>query len=44
MLDLFSFPKKLKEELIGLVLYKDMDAKVVAKRYSLPKVHTLQIG
>jgi transposase-like protein len=41
MLDRFSFPKKLKEELVGLVLYKGMDAKVVADKYGLPNVHIL---
>jgi len=41
MLERFSFSKKLKEELVSLVLYKGMDAKVVANRYGLPEVHTL---
>jgi transposase-like protein len=40
MLERFRFPKKLKDELVGLVLYKGMDAKEVAKRYGLPGVHT----
>ena len=41
MLDRFSFPKKLKEELVGLVLYKGIDAKIVADKYGLPNVHIL---
>ena len=41
MLERFKFPKKLKEELVGLVLYKGMDAKVVADKYGLPNVHIL---
>lgn len=41
MLERFSFPQKLREKLVSLVLYKGMDAKVVAARYGLPEVHTL---
>ena len=41
MLERFKFPKKLKDQLVSLVLYKGMDAKEVAKRYGLPCVHTL---
>lgn len=41
MLERFSFPKKLKEKLVSLVLYKGMDAKVAAKKYGLPNVHIL---
>lgn len=41
MLERFRFPKKLKDELVGLVLYKGMDAASVAKRYGLPNVYTL---
>src|SRR6266496_5003193 len=41
MLERFSFSKKLKEELVGLVIYRGMDAKDVANRYGLPHVNTL---
>lgn len=41
MLERFRFPKKLKEGLVGLVMYKGMDVKDVTKRYGLPDVHTL---
>jgi transposase-like protein len=36
-----KFPKKLKEELVGLVLNKGMDVKIVAERYGLPNAHIL---
>jgi len=41
MLGRFSFPRKLKEELVSLVMYKGMDAKSVAEKYGLPHVNTL---
>ena len=41
MLERFSFPKNLKEELVSLVFYKGMDAKDVAEKYGLPSVHML---
>jgi transposase-like protein len=41
MLERFSFPKKLKEELVSLVMYNGVDAKVVAEKYGLPNVHIL---
>jgi transposase-like protein len=41
MLEQFSFPKKLKEELVSLALYRGMDAKIAAEKYGLPNVYTL---
>ena len=41
MLERFKFPKKLKEELVGLVLYKGMGTKDVAEKYGLPNSHVL---
>lgn len=41
MLERFSFPQKLKDELARLILFNGMDPKKVAKRYDLPNVHIL---
>lgn len=41
MLARFSFPQKLKEQLVHQVMYKGIDPKVVAKQHDLPHVNTL---
>ena len=41
MLEQFEFSEKVKEEIIGLVLYQGQPVKVVTKKYGLPNIHII---
>lgn len=41
MLERFKFSRKLKDDLVQMVMYQGADAKILARKYRLPHVATL---